>query len=165
MSPAPLHVLVVEDEGLIAMEIAMMLEDAGHEVIGEAACFDEVMGFDARITVDLALVDVRLAHGTSGIDAVSHIRRCWPDAILVFVTTNPKKLLPDFGGAHGVIAKPFSTAGFLSAIHYLEEGITGPPPVSRCPSALLESPGLAGTWGTENRLVGLRVHGIGSSTT
>ncbi len=34
---APLRVLIVEDEALLAMDIESMVEDAGHRVIGEAA--------------------------------------------------------------------------------------------------------------------------------
>lgn len=142
----PLHVLIVEDESLIAMDIAMMLEDAGHQVTGEAASVDELLRLDPQRLVDLAFVDVHLARGSSGIDAIPFIQRCWPTALVVFVTANPGRLPADFAGAHGVVAKPFSTAGFESVIAYLEEGICDPPPTRPQPRALTITPLLSQVW-------------------
>lgn len=143
----PLHVLVIEDEMLIAMDIGMMLADAGHEVVGEAASVEDLKRFGPEIDVDLALVDVHLARGSSGIDASAYVRRCWPGAIVVFVTANPSKLPPDFAGAHGVIAKPYTTASFNAVIRYLEQGICDPPPSLRRPGVLTEAPLLKSAWG------------------
>lgn len=142
----PLHVLVVEDESLIAMDIAMMLEDAGHQVVAEAASVEEVRRLGPEIDVDLAFVDVHLARGSSGIDATVHIRRCWPEAVVVFVTANATKLPTDFAGAYGVIAKPYTTAGLAAAINYLEAAICNPPPSLRRPMGLIEAPLMARDW-------------------
>lgn len=142
----PLGVLVVEDEGLIAMDIVAIVEEGGHRVVAEAASLHEVEDLPDDLAVHLAFVDVQLARRTSGIDVCRLVLRRWPDTIVVFVTANPKKLPDDYAGAHGVISKPFTMASFASAVVYLEEGVCRPPPLSARPGALLETPALASTW-------------------
>lgn len=142
----PLGVLIVEDEGLIAMDIAAIVEDGGHRVVAEAASLHEVEELPDDLGIHLAFVDVQLARHTSGIDACRLVLERWPNTIVVFVTANPKKLPDDYAGAHGVIAKPFTLASLASAIVYIEEGVCRPPPLSSCPSAFFETPAFAATW-------------------
>ena len=55
------RVLVVEDEGLIAMLIESQFEDLGHEVIGTAARLREALDLARTLDLDLAVLDVNLA--------------------------------------------------------------------------------------------------------
>ena len=64
----PLNILVVEDEPLIAMDMEMMVEDAGHHVIGEATSLYDAQKWNDDLDPRLALVDVQLARQTSGLD-------------------------------------------------------------------------------------------------
>ncbi len=140
----PLKFLVVEDEALLAMDLGMMIEDAGHAVVAEAASLREVERL-GDIGPDVAFVDMQLAEGSSGLDVCAHIQRHWPDAIIVFVTANPRKLPEDHAGAHGVIAKPFSRNGMMSAMRYLTEGICYPPPSLSVPADFTVFPAFAAT--------------------
>ena len=142
----PLRVLIVEDEPLLAMDIQMMVEDAGHVVTAEAASLHDVEELSDTAAPDVAFVDLQLARNTNGLDVNRLVRQRWPAVIVVFVTANPKKLPQDFDGAHGVIAKPFSQNGFLSALQYLQEGVCTPPPVSPQPGSFVASPHFAATW-------------------
>jgi len=143
----PLRVLIVEDEALLAMDIEAMIEDSGHEVIGEAASLDEVRALAAMAGPDVAFVDIQLAEGSNGLDVAAFIRRHWTDTAIVFVTANPKKIPEDFAGAHGVIPKPFSRAGLTSAMRYIEEGLRAPPPATPQPRSFLPSPTVQEMWG------------------
>ncbi|RYE88687.1 MAG: response regulator [Hyphomicrobiales bacterium] len=129
----PLKILIVEDEPLLAMDVEMMVEDAGHVVVAEAASLFDVEELDAEVAPDIAFVDMHLAKGTNGLDVSALIQERWKAAIIIFVTANPAMIPPDFAGAHGVIPKPFSRNGFMSAINYIVEGITAPPPMSLKP--------------------------------
>jgi CheY-like chemotaxis protein len=142
----PLRILVVEDEPLLAMDIQMMVEDAGHKVVAEATSLHDVEALPDDAAPDVVFVDLQLARNTNGLDVNRLVRRRWPAAIVVFVTANPKKLPEDFDGAHGVIAKPFSQNGFVSALHYLQEGVCDPPPVSPQPDSFVASPHFAAGW-------------------
>lgn len=143
----PLSILVVEDELIISMDIEMMIEDAGHRVMATAASLKAVAALPVETKPDVALVDMQLAQGSTGLEVNDEIQKRWPGTIVVFVTANPKKIPEDFAGAHGVIAKPFSSAGFIAALRYLEEGVCDPPPVSPEPGSFVASPAFGAHWG------------------
>lgn len=143
---APLTVLIVEDEALLAMDIEYMIEDVGHKVVAKAASLFDVEALDDGLRPNLAFVDIQLAQGTNGIDVSRLIQKRWPDTFIIFVTANPKKIPDDFAGAHGVIPKPFSRSGLVSAMHYIEQGVCDPPPVSPQPSSFLASPAFVESW-------------------
>jgi len=143
---APLSVLIVEDEALLAMDLESMIEDAGHRVVAEAASLHDVADLPGDCRFDLAFVDIQLARGTSGLDVSRLIQERWNTAFIVFVTANPAKIPEDFAGAHGVIPKPFSRNGLMAAMRYIEEGVCEPPPVSPQPASFHASPAFAATW-------------------
>ncbi|WP_330450590.1 response regulator [Paracoccus marcusii] len=88
---APLSILVVEDEFIIAMDIEMMIEDAGHQVLAVASSLQDVMALPTDKAPDVALVDMQLARGSTGLQVNSAIQKQWPDTIVVFVTANPRR--------------------------------------------------------------------------
>ncbi len=142
----PINVLIVEDEALLAMDIEMMVQDSGHRVVGDVSCLREVTALPNSARPDLAFVDVQLAEGSSGLDVCTCIRDRWPDAVIVFVTANPRKVPADFAGGHGLISKPFSRNGLMTAIEYIAEGVIDPPPVSPCPASFEASPSFRSSW-------------------
>ena len=139
-----LAVLIVEDEALLAMDLEAMIEDCGHHVAAEAASFDQVeaLTIDAP---DLVFLDMHLAHGSSGLEVAALIRERWADAVIVFVTAI-EKIPPDFAGAYGVIPKPFSRNGLMSAMRYLQQGMSDPPPSIARPISFVASPAIAADW-------------------
>jgi two-component system, response regulator PdtaR len=62
-------VLVVEDEALVAMNLTAMLEDLGAEVCATVASGKEAVRRARLLRPQLAVVDVRLKDGETGIDA------------------------------------------------------------------------------------------------
>ena len=140
---APLDVLIVEDEALLAMDLEAMVEDTGHGVVAEAASLPDVLALGETLHPDIAFVDIQLARGSSGIDVARLIRQRWPDTIVVFVTANPLKIPEDFAGAHGVIAKPFSRIGLLSAMSYIADSIIAPPSTAPAPPSFVASAAFA----------------------
>ena len=58
---AVLRILVVEDDGLVAMTVEDLLDDLGCEVVGSAATVAQALAWlDAGGTADAALLDVKL---------------------------------------------------------------------------------------------------------
>lgn len=143
---APLNVLIVEDEALLAMDIEAMIVDAGHRVVGEAASLREVRAMTLAKAPHVAFVDIQLAEDSNGLDVCTYIHKKWASTAVVFVTANPGKIPVDFCGAYGVIPKPFSRSGLMLAMRYLEEGVCDPPPVSPRPSSFLASPEMVTRW-------------------
>lgn len=142
----PLSILIVEDEALLAMDLQLLMEDLGHIVVADAASLFDVQAMNDNLQPDLALVDIQLAQGTSGLDVCRLLRRRWANTLVVFVTSNPGKIPSDYEGGHGVIQKPFSKNGILSAMRYLEEGLYDPPPVSPRPASFVAAPALERAW-------------------
>lgn len=146
MNEQPLGVLIVEDEALLAAELGFLLEEAGCRPLGYAMRSDEAMEMARDLSPDLALVDVHLGDGPTGVDVA---RRIHDDcgAVALFMTANVKRLPDDFAGACGVIGKPYSGHGVKMALAYLEicmrEGVApGPAPVG-----MTLSPAYARLWG------------------
>lgn len=104
---AATDVLVIEDEVIIAMDIAQLLRECGHRVVGMASTEAEAVALAARTRPGLILADINLGSGGDGMDAVSRILQTH-SAPVVFVTAYPERLLtgqraePTF-----VVTKPF----------------------------------------------------------
>ena len=141
----PLRVIIVEDEGILAIQLESILQDAGHEVVGWALSLADARGLVDRVEADLAFVDVHLADGPTGIQVAEYIGQTRA-AMVVFMTANPKMLPADLAGAAGVIAKPYTQAGLLAALRYLHEGVRAPPPTCLKPGGLVLSSALRDTW-------------------
>ena len=60
-----LRVLVVEDEGIIAMLLEDMLAELGHDMVASAANLEDARVETAKHDIDLAILDVNLGHQSS----------------------------------------------------------------------------------------------------
>lgn len=141
----PLKVLIVEDEALLAMELESLIEEAGHSVVGWAVSSDEAKAMVGTSKADIAFVDIHLSDGPTGLDVAEHIRRSG-QPMVVFMTANPKRIPENFVGAVGVIAKPYTMNGVMSALRYLQEGVRRPPPVSVLPAGFTLAPDFLAVW-------------------
>ncbi len=122
MSVQPLRVLLVEDQYLIARQLQVIVEGAGHIVIGIATSQQEACSMATDSVPDLAIVDVSLADGPTGVETAAFItKNC--SAQVVFATANMRRLPDDFGGAIGVVEKPFTRLGMVSAVNYVASQI------------------------------------------
>ena len=140
----PLSILVVEDQALVAMQLQLLVEDAGHDIVGLAADLDEAREIVDRVAIDLAFVDIHLADGPTGTALASHLRE--RRIAVVFMTANAKRVPADFVGAIGIIAKPYTANSVCAALAYLHAGVRNPPPLCDLPSGLRLSPTFSERW-------------------
>jgi two-component system, response regulator PdtaR len=68
-----MKVLIVEDEAIIAMYLELLVEKFGHQVCAIASSAAEAIAHAAAHRPDVALMDIRLANGSSGLDAAREI--------------------------------------------------------------------------------------------
>ncbi|THD58896.1 response regulator [Phenylobacterium sp.] len=132
-APDPLDVLIVEDEVLLAEELAFLVREAGLREVGRAMSSREAVALAAELTPDLALVDVHLRDGPTGVEAARLIVQD-VGAVVLFMTANVARLPSDYAGACGVIGKPYSERAVKTALAYLEVCLRdgrapGPPPL------------------------------------
>lgn len=141
-----LNVLIVEDEALLALELGYIVREAGLLDVGHAMDSTEALSLAAQLQPDLALVDVHLSDGPTGIEVARTLSETC-GAVALFMTANVKRLPPDFAGACGVIGKPYSDQAVKSALVYLSVCLeTGHAP-GLPPVGLQLSPTYAERWG------------------
>ncbi|WP_132255885.1 response regulator [Methylobacterium segetis] len=155
MDQRSLRVFLVEDEAILLMQLEALVTAAGHEVVATAMSGEEAIRTAETLDADLAFVDLRLCDGETGF----RVGRCLArDAGIpvIFVTANDRRVLGgaergaeidgSFGGALGVIAKPYTLHGLQTALAFLEEALIAPPPSSAPPPGLLIAPHVAQRW-------------------
>lgn len=151
MTGRSLEVLIVEDEMLLAIELEHLVEEVGCRSLGCAMSSDEAVNLAETLHPDLALVDVHLSDGPTGVEVARKISQdC--GGVALFMTANVKRLPEDFAGACGVIGKPYSEHGVKTALSYLayclQEGhAPGPTPVG-----LTLAPAYVELWGLDQTL-------------
>lgn len=100
-------VLVIEDEPLIALHLERILAELGHRVTAVARTRADALKAIQQKKPGLVLADIRLADGSSGLDAVNEMLTSFTVPV-VFITAYPEKLMtgerpePTF-----LISKPF----------------------------------------------------------
>ena len=109
-------VLVVEDEGLIALDISNRLTALGHEVVGAVATAEEA--FEKAAKADIVLMDIRIDGPVDGIAAAVRIREEYHVPV-VFLTAHSDRPTLDRAkvtGAFGYLVKPIAHASLNTAI-------------------------------------------------
>ena len=111
------RVMVIEDEAIIAMDIADIVRSMGHRVTGVARTRAGAVTLAAQDRPDLILADIQLADNSSGIDAVNDILAQFDGLPVIFITAFPERLLtgerpePAF-----LITKPYAEEQVRSAV-------------------------------------------------
>lgn len=99
-------VLVIEDEPLIALDLKRVLEGLGHTV-AIARTRDDALQAAKIKNPGLVIADIRLADGSSGLDAVNDLLRIFTIPV-VFITAFPERLTTGRGPEPTfLIRKPF----------------------------------------------------------
>jgi len=110
------RVLVVEDESLIAMDIATTLSDAGCTIVGPAATLEKAHELIAGEDYDVALLDANLSGERVDELAAELTRRGVPFA---FLTGYEREGLPEAFRQAPMINKPFTQQAALDIIERL----------------------------------------------
>ncbi|MDH4318470.1 MAG: response regulator [Desulfobulbaceae bacterium] len=102
-------ILVVEDEGIIALDIQSRLMRLGYNVPEIAVSGEAAVALARKLQPDLVLMDITLSGAMDGVEAAAKIKELW-DTPIVFLTANAddatferaKNIAP-----HGYVLKPF----------------------------------------------------------
>ncbi len=110
------RVLIIEDEPMIAMDIAAIVTDLGHSVVATANTQAKAVEAALAHRPELVLADIRLAGGGSGVEAVREILAAFSVPV-IFITAYPERL---FSGVRPeptfLIAKPFKATAVQAAV-------------------------------------------------
>ena len=110
------NVLIIEDELLIAMDLETIVTSLGHTIQDVATTKQEAIAAVRLQKPGLVLADVKLADGSSGLDAAREIVAS-EEVPIIFITAYPEKVLtgerpePTF-----LISKPFQRETVMAII-------------------------------------------------
>src|SRR5262249_35690167 len=98
--------LIVEDEGLVALQLQADLEQAGHFVVGPARSLAQGLRLAESEAIDAALVDVSLGRGRSAPSAERLLARSVPFAFATGYSDTA--MLPQHLRAIPRLSKPYA---------------------------------------------------------
>jgi two-component system, response regulator PdtaR len=129
-----MNVLIAEDEFLLGLLLSEFLLEAGHTVLGPAMTAAEALGLARATPPDLALVDIELRDGQSGIALAETLGRAGVPSI--FVSAQSDLAHANRHHAIGYIAKPYTPALVVETVRFVAAVRDGAPPWR--PPALFE---------------------------
>jgi CheY-like chemotaxis protein len=115
------RILIVEDEGLIAMYAESVLAEAGYEVVGIAYTVDEALQMAREHQPDLVLLDIHLRGGENGVEVARTLRG---KTRIAFCTAEHKpEGIPGVAEtkAVGFLKKPYDKADLTAVVAKLLE--------------------------------------------
>jgi two-component system, response regulator PdtaR len=109
--------LIVEDEALIRMNAARMVEDAGYLALEASGAEEAIALLKQRPDIGAVFTDVSMSGSRSGLDLAHAIRKRWPPIHLIVTSGFPAQLeLPP--GAH-FVRKPYENTRIIALLHEL----------------------------------------------
>ena len=118
------RILIVEDEQIIAEDLAFQLRRLGHDVLGICSSGEEAIAFAEQAAPELVVMDVQLEGPMTGAQAARIIRERTAAAI-VFVSAFPSAFLragPHLQESDDIyVTKPFSRLQLEAALRTAAE--------------------------------------------
>ncbi len=111
-----LRVVVVEDEGLIRMDVVATLQEAGYEVVGEGADGEEAIKLATELEPDLVVMDIKMPKldGISAAEKIGELKI--PVVLLTAFSQADLVARAAEAGAMAYVTKPFKPTDLLPAI-------------------------------------------------
>ncbi|KXH83829.1 ANTAR domain-containing response regulator [Sporosarcina sp. HYO08] len=110
-------ILIVEDESIIRMDMKMMLEDHGYEVVGEAGDGDQAIELAFQEKPDLVLMDIKMPR-MNGLKASQVIASQLDIPILIITAYSQKEFVEQARQDNivGYLVKPISESNLIPAV-------------------------------------------------
>ena len=108
-------ILIAEDNVMIAMMMEDDVQDAGHAVAGPVATIDEALAIAREGGLTMALIDVDLLNGDSGIELAATLK-AKHDLPCIFVTGQAAEAASHPDAALGVLSKPFDSGAIAQTV-------------------------------------------------
>ena len=114
-----ISLIIVEDEAIIAADLASVVERVGIHVLGTASSAKEAIEIATKMCPHLALMDINLDGPSNGIEAAQTIQKLCDNLPVIFLTGMQgidESERVDLDGPHSFISKPFDNQSLLSEI-------------------------------------------------
>lgn len=112
------RILVVEDQPIVAADLAAMVEELGCEVVGTAASAAEALRLAEQMQPELALMDIRLEGSPDGIETAKLLRKRLRLPVVYITAYTDAKTLERARQTEplGYLPKPFSKAAMQATL-------------------------------------------------
>ncbi|WP_234733684.1 response regulator [Tellurirhabdus bombi] len=113
-----IHILIIEDEGILAMELSDSLEEEGYYVVGVASNGRKAFDIFRRQHVDLLLCDITLKGDWDGIETVQHLTAERPVPVIYLTALSDRETLNRAKQTYpaAYVNKPYQLASLRTAI-------------------------------------------------
>lgn len=110
-------IMLVEDESIVRLDIAMMLTEAGYDVIGQLGDGEKAIEMLHSISPDLIIMDIKMPR-LNGLKASEIISRKFNIPILLLTAYSQKEYIEKAKKANivGYLVKPVSEMNLIPAI-------------------------------------------------
>jgi DNA-binding response OmpR family regulator len=118
---APLKILIVDDELIIAVDMAYSLERQGYQIAGLARDGEGAVTLALRTRPDIILLDINLSGTVDGITAAERIRKRMQTTIILasaYPPRNPRIRKFLRSGRSLFIQKPYTMEDIHTLIHH-----------------------------------------------
>ncbi len=115
-APPRRRVVVAEDEAIIRLDVVETLQEAGFDVVGEAADGEAAVRLVEETNPDLAVMDVKMPV-LDGISAAERIVKLGRTAVVLLTAFSQRELVERARdvGAMAYVVKPFTAADLVPA--------------------------------------------------
>lgn len=118
MDAHTINILIVEDEQLIALELAAGLERDGYRIAGIADTFEEARAIFSREFIDIVLMDIHIRGKVDGVDTAAQLMRIRPVPVVYLSALTDPRTVERVKGTHpaAFLSKPYSMPNVRIAI-------------------------------------------------
>ncbi|MCX8052213.1 MAG: response regulator [Armatimonadetes bacterium] len=112
-----IRVVIADDEPIIRMDLKTLLEEMGHEVVGEAADGQKALDMARSMRPDVVILDIKMPV-MDGLDAAKIISEEKIAPVVLLTAYSDKDLIERAkdAGVFGYLVKPFQESDLLPAI-------------------------------------------------
>lgn len=110
-------VLLVEDEPLIRLFIAELLEEAGFRVVEAANAMEALVILEAGLRVSVLLTDVDMPAGCNGFELAHKVYESWPGTEILIMSGRQWPAQGDLPPGTAFLAKPCPNEVIVSHVH------------------------------------------------
>jgi response regulator NasT len=111
------RVVIAEDEALIRLDLAEMLEEEGYDVVGQAGDGERAVALAEELRPDLVVLDVKMPQ-LDGISAAQRIAEQRIAPVVILTAFSQRELVERArdAGAMAYLVKPFTKADLVPAV-------------------------------------------------